>query len=215
MHPVCAAALCVCQMSAAATEIDSLGEGLAIWHRYDSAMKAEVFSTALPSAAGIYLVDPIALPHEELTMVIGGRNVAGIIATNANHERAALIFAERLAAPLYASAAAQITKALAIEDGQSLTSDVVAISIEGAGPGEIALQCRRSGGTLVVGDALINFGSHGFDYLPAKYATDPTLMRKSLRKLLNFSFERILFAHGNPLVSRARERLIALLESNA
>ncbi|HEV3409108.1 MAG TPA: hypothetical protein VG095_02355 [Chthoniobacterales bacterium] len=202
-------------MSTAAPEIDALGDGLAIWHRYDSAMKAEVFSTALPSAAGIYLVDPIPLSQEELAMVSGGRNVVGIIVTNANHERAAPMFAQQLAAPIYASAGAQLATALAIEDGQSLTSDLAAIFIEGAGPGEIALHSRRSGGTLVVGDALINFGSHGFDYLPAKYATDPKLLRKSLRKLLSFSFERIFFAHGTPIVSRARERLIALLESEA
>jgi hypothetical protein len=37
-------------------------------------------------------------------------------------------------------------------------------------------------------------------------------MRESLRKLLDYNAERILFAHGMPILSRARGRLRQLLD---
>ncbi len=65
-----------------------------------------------------------------------------------------------------------------------------------------------------MGDAVINFGSHGFSFLPAKYCLDHRLMRKSLRKLLDYGVDRMLFAHGTPVLSRARERLRRLLDAD-
>jgi hypothetical protein len=64
---------------------------------------------------------------------------------------------------------------------------------------------------MVIGDALINFEPYGFGLLPAKYCSNFKLMRRSLSQLLDYSFERMLFAHGMPILSRARERLELLL----
>ena len=64
---------------------------------------------------------------------------------------------------------------------------------------------------MVVGDALINFEPYGFGLLPAKYCRDFKRMRQALTKLLDYSFERILFAHGTPILAGARERLEKLL----
>ena len=64
---------------------------------------------------------------------------------------------------------------------------------------------------MIVGDALINFEPHRFALLPAKYASDFKLMRRSLSKLLEYDFERMLFAHGTPLLAGARGRLECLL----
>ena len=87
--------------------------------------------------------------------------------------------------------------------------------IAGAPAGEIAVFSTADGGTLVVGDAIINMDGYGFTFLPAKYCDDAKLMRKSLRRLLDFQFERLLFAHGAPIVSGARRRLEELLEGDA
>ena len=65
---------------------------------------------------------------------------------------------------------------------------------------------RDDGGTLIVGDALINFEPHGFAFLPPKYCSNPKQMRRSLRKLLDYDFERMLFAHGTPILHGARAR---------
>ena len=89
------------------------------------------------------------------------------------------------------------------------------VGIEGAAPGEIALYCRKRRRDAIVGDALINFGAHGFTFLPGKYCSNAKLMRKSLRRLLDFHFERILFAHGMPIIERGRDRLEELLDRTA
>ena len=86
--------------------------------------------------------------------------------------------------------------------------------IEGAPAGEIAVFDDADGGTMIMGDALINFEPYGFALLPAKYCSNAKLMRRSLPKLLDYSFERMLFAHGTPILSGARRRLERLLEEH-
>jgi len=185
-----------------APEIHRLSPTLAIWHQYDPAVKAELFSTAITTQAGVCLVDPIPLDGEALSDLIGTGKVGAVVVTNANHERAAAAFAADFSVPTY-SAENSVPEALGL----------TAIPLPGAAPREIALHCGADGGTMIVGDALIHFGSHGFSFLPAKYCTNPKLMRKSLQALLDFSFERLLFAHGTPIMAKARERLTALLEN--
>ena len=84
---------------------------------------------------------------------------------------------------------------------------------EGAVAGEIALYQPSNRGTLIVGDALINFEPHGFTFLPRKYCQNEKQMRHSLRQLVSRPAERILFAHGTPILSGATARLQQLLES--
>lgn len=66
---------------------------------------------------------------------------------------------------------------------------------------------------MIIGDALINFEPYGFTFLPDKYCSDARELRASLRKLQSLSFERMLFAHGTPILANARERLTQLLAS--
>jgi hypothetical protein len=91
----------------------------------------------------------------------------------------------------------------------------MAIPVEGAAAGEIAIYCEAGKGTMVMGDALINFDPYGFTFLPPKYCSNFKLMRLSLSKLLDYSFERMLFSHGEPILSNARERLETLLKTRA
>ena len=88
------------------------------------------------------------------------------------------------------------------------------IELSGAAPGEIALYCADGTGTVVIGDAVINFGSNGFALLPPKYCEDARLLPKSLRKLLSVKFDRLLSAHGTPILSGAHARLAELLDAS-
>ena len=197
-------------------EFAQLRPGLWIWHAYDPSVKADLFATAFAAEAGLYLVDPIPLPDPEFGRLKAVGPAKGVIVTNANHERAAGNYSDRLPAPIFAHPAA-LSK---IETGQtadlsSLSSNeaIGAIEIEGAVAGEIAVHLPDDGGTMIVGDALINFEPYGFTFLPRKYCLDPKQMRRSLRKLLSFSFERLLFAHGTPILSAASDRLRRLLDA--
>lgn len=197
-------------------ELHEFGAGLFVWQRYDATVKAELFSTALRTADGTYLIDPILLPDAMLAAALTGHSVAGVIVTNANHARAAGPFSAKYSVPIFAHAAVRPELAGArlteVAEGGTQLDGLQIVELNGAAPGEIALVDHGDPGTVVIGDALINFGSNGFSLLPAKYCENAKLLRSSLRKLLAFQFERMFFAHGTPILSGARARLAGLLD---
>jgi len=199
-------------------EITQLRPGLWIWHAFDPSVKTELFATAFAAGGGIYLVDPIPLPEAEFQELTDAGPIKGVIITNMNHERAASDYARRFSAPIFAhpNAAAKVERGPA-GDLASLGSetDFEVVEIEGAVAGEIALYLSVDGGTMIVGDALINFEPYGFTFLPRKYCLDQKQMRRSLRRLCSFSFKRLLFAHGTPILPGASDRLRQLLESDS
>ena len=180
-----------------AVELEHVASGLFLWRAYDASIRTELFSTGLATPSGIYLIDPIRLAPAVAQAITG---VAGIIITNENHDRSAEDFAGQFDVPIYSTA------------HSSFPDGLTPIKIEGAAPGEIAVHSEVAGGVVVVGDALINFDPYGFTFLPSKYCTNPKLMRRSLAKLLEYPFEKMLFAHGTPIQSGAHQRLEALLE---
>jgi glyoxylase-like metal-dependent hydrolase (beta-lactamase superfamily II) len=201
-----------------ASDFDRIASNIAIWHAYDSAVKAELYSICLTTASRTYLIDPILLRREALDEMIGSGPVAGTVVTNSNHHRAAAQFAQQLSVATFAHAQTfpgdQPSRLTTIADGDEICDQLRVIAIEGAAPGEIVLHYAGNGGMLIVGDALINFDPYGFAFLPAKYCSDQREMRRSLRKLLDYKAERILFAHGTPILSGAGERLRGLLDTN-
>jgi hypothetical protein len=201
-----------------AEEFDEIAQGILLWQVFDPAVKADLFSTALETPVGTYLVDPVGLGPAAIQDLGKQREIAGIVVTNENHERAARWFAERFSIPIYLHADLgspdTLPGAIGLHDQEEIAPGLRAIAIGGAPAGEIALHLEADGGTMVIGDALINFEPYGFGLLPAKYCRDFKLMRRSLPKLLEYAFERMLFAHGTPLLSGARARLEQLLAAH-
>ena len=193
-------------------EFDRISPELVVCHRYGTTVKAELFSTVLSTEAGVFLVDPISGSTEALDLFPREHRVVGILVTNENHVRASAEIAAELGAPIFAHDTAGVPGATPPERAK-LGPDLEVIAVPGAPKGEFALHCSRDGGTLIIGDALINFGSHGFDFLPQKYCENAKLMRRSLRKLLDYQFERMLFAHGTPICVAAKARFTTLLEN--
>jgi hypothetical protein len=199
-----------------AEELDEVAPGIFVWEAHDSKVKADLFSTALETHAGTWVVDPIPLTSKGLLSLQANHpKTAGIFVTNANHARAAAHFARTLAAPVYVHnelrGSGDFLQATGLQDGETFSQELTAIAIDGGPAGEMALHYRANAGTMIVGDALINFEPHGFGLLPAKYCLDSKLMRRSLEKILDYSFERMLFAHGTPILSGARAHLEQLL----
>ncbi len=135
--------------------------------------------------------------------------------TNSNHHRVSAQFADQFSAPIFARCETFPDKTpsrfSSVADGDKISDELRVIGIGGAATGEVVLHYAPNGGTLIVGDALINFEPYGFAFLPGKYCSNQKQMRRSLRKLLDYKAERMLFAHGMPILSGAGERLRALL----
>lgn len=198
-----------------AEDINEFPPGISVWHAYDPVVKAELFSTALKTSLGTYLVDPIPINHPEAAALV--KHVVGICITNSNHIRAVAEFAESTSAPIFVhhelAGTLDFPNAVGVTGNRQLSQGLTAIMIDGGPLGEMALHYVEDGGTMIIGDALINFDPHGFGFLPAKYCRNAKLMRRSLTKLLDFSFDRMLFAHGTPILSKARTSLEQLLAS--
>lgn len=198
-----------------AADTQPLTPALTIWQAYDPAVKAELYSTSIRVDNRLFLVDPIPLAPDALDQLTALASISSVIVTNMNHARAAGSFAAKSGAAILASAvtanALFDVEILPVAAGDQVGGRIEVIAIEGAAEGEIALHFKDDGGAIVVGDGLIHFEPNGFALLPAKYCSDQKLMRRSLRQLLDFSFERLLFAHGTPIVSSARSKLEALL----
>src|SRR5439155_7912998 len=134
----------------AASDFDRIASNISIWPGYDSAVKAELYSTCLETADGTYFIDPIPLESEPLYELIGSNSVAGIIVTNGNHHRASAKFAKKFSAPLFGRSEALRNRAARelkrVTDGDEISEELRAIGIEGAGDGEIALHYAADGG---------------------------------------------------------------------
>jgi metallo-beta-lactamase superfamily protein len=198
-----------------ASDLLRLSSSLWLWQAYDPAVKSDLFSTAIKTTAGLFFIDPIPLASSCLEELTGRADVAGVLVTNWNHPRATEAFARQFDAPIFAGVSVldqfEAGAATSIADGAKIGPGISAIAIVGAASGETAFHFEEEGGTMVLGDALINFEPSGFALLPAKYCSNQRAMQRSLRRLLDWPFERLLFAHGMPILASARERLEALL----
>lgn len=204
-------------MTDAACELVLLSRSIGLWQHYDASVKADLFSTAIiTDAHQVAIVDPIPLSKSQLERLRQLGQVSAIVITNGNHHRAAAWFSDYFSAPIFAHCASfpdgKAESVIALTHGDTVIEELHVIEIDGATLGEIALYTPENGGTLVIGDALINFAPYGFALLPRKYCTNQKQMRRSLRKLLDRDAQHMVFAHGSPILSRATDRLRQLLD---
>ncbi len=203
---------------ASADEFHELGAGLYFWQTYEPAVKTDLSCAAIRSGDDWFFIDPIPLAADAL-LELTGQNVRGgaILLTSGNHERAAAAFRDRFAVPIVAHAEAATEFTLSVDrlvaDGDEPFVGITVIALPGAAAGEVAY-LHPATGTLALGDALIHLDTHGgLGPLPAKYCRDSRGLRKALAHLLDFRFERMTFAHGTPILTKARARLESLLAS--
>jgi glyoxylase-like metal-dependent hydrolase (beta-lactamase superfamily II) len=200
-----------------ADEFHDLGGGRYFWQYYEPSVKTDLSCTAIHAGRNWFFVDPIPLARPALEELAGADFGGGaVLLTNGNHKRAAAAFRDRFRVPIlgHPEAAAHITIALdrVVADGDILFGQFEVIALPGAAAGEVAYLHAESG-MLCVGDALIHLDPLGFAPLPAKYCGDACQLLGGLRRLLDHPFDQMTFAHGTPILSNARARLAALMDS--
>ena len=177
---------------------------LFVWHGYNPECKTDCTSTAIRTPDGFVLIDPVRLEEQAIERMVSDDKVVAVLLTNGNHLRGSLYEKERLDVPIYAPSGAESMLRVdrVVSDGELLWETLRAIALPGGSPGETAYHAP---GVLVIGDAVTNLD--GLQVLPEKYCADLPLLLNSLRAIRPLQFEIACFAHGLPIVGKARERL--------
>jgi len=200
---------------AQADEFQTLSDTLFQWSVYEPSVKCEVSCTALKASSGLVIIDPVPLAEPAWQELLAIAPVRAILLTNGNHVREAAALREKCQVPIATAVATRRDITELKPDVVLLENEVIygitAIPIPGATPGETAF-FSKAHGVMTLGDAVINVSTeNGLELLPDKYCDDPEQNRASLRKLLNFDFHTLTFAHGTPVITRAKEKWTALL----
>lgn len=187
--------------------------GVRRWHAFNPAIRVEWACHALQTSDGSWvMVDPIGGPADLGWHGKGRGEVVAIIATNGNHERAALEWERETRVRLWAASGSGLNSPAwhQLPLGPGWQDDWVVEDLTGGGPGEVAL--RIPGMDLMVfGDAVVNLAGRSLELLPDRYCTDPARLRESIRRLVHTPFGRAVFAHGNPIEDGASRRIGSLL----
>jgi glyoxylase-like metal-dependent hydrolase (beta-lactamase superfamily II) len=201
-------------MTTRADEFHALSDTLYHWSVYDPSLKCEIGCAALKLPSGWVVVDPVPLAETAWKNLLALAPLRAILLTNGNHVRDAVTLRAQHKAPVVTAAdtrrdIAELRPDVTLLPGELLYG-ITAIAIPGATPGETAFYSNT--GVILLGDAIINTGPEaGLEFLPDKYCANAEQNRASLRKLLDFDFHTLTFAHGAPVTTRAKEKLGALL----
>ncbi|MCE0482948.1 MAG: hypothetical protein LV479_01765 [Methylacidiphilales bacterium] len=186
------------------------------WSFYHPAVKCEMGCTALKLSSGWVVIDPVPLRESAWKELLALAPLRAILLTNGNHVRDAATLHKDHPVPIVTAPEtrrdiSELKPDVALLPGELLYG-IAAIAIPGATPGETAFFSDT--GVMVLGDAVIHTSPEkGFEFLPDKYCTDAKQNRASLRKLLEFNFHTLTFAHGAPVTTKAKEKLTTLLDS--
>lgn len=184
-------------------QFTQLKPNLFTWSAYDNKLKVRLCSHAYTYEGKVILVDPIDLTDEIESTIRSMGTPNGIFLTNCNHERDSQkiknLFTIPVSAPAYAFNDFTYKPEAVLYEGK-VVQGIEPISIPGAAQGEHAFYYAAEK-TMFVGDCLVNLEERGFELLPENYCCDAAMNKESLKKLLLYQIDLMLFAHGEPLYS--------------
>ena len=188
-------------------EYHQITNDLFIWHGYNPECKTDCSSTAIRTPDGFVLIDPVRLEEQAIERMVGDDRVGAVLLTSGNHLRSSLYEKERLDIPIYSpeDAHQDVPADYLVKDGELLFRTLKTIGLPGGGSGTAYL----APDVLVIGDALTNLD--GIQILPARYCQNVTLLVESLRVLRSLNFDIMCFAHGLPIVGKAREKVAEIV----
>ncbi len=203
-------------MTAHADEFQAISDTLYHWSVYEPSVKCEIGCVALKLPSGWVVVDPVPLADAAWAELLAQAPLRAILLTSGNHVRDAASLRAKHQVPIVTAPDTRRDIAELRPDVTLLPNEllygITAIPIPGATAGETAFFSKT--GVMILGDAVINTNpERGLELLPDKYCADAALSRASLRKLLEYDFHTLILAHGAPVTTGAKEKLVALLNS--
>jgi hypothetical protein len=196
-----------------AESIQQIFPGVFRWKIFSAEHKVELCSHAVVVNGQLICFDPVPLANEAFYELSRQGMPNAIVLTNENHQRDCAVWRERWRVPIWADAAASLTIAgiQRFESEQSHWQSWQLHRLVGGAGGETALRWSRES-LVVCGDAIVNLPSRGLELLPDKYCRDPALLRRRLRELVGQPFNRLVMAHGSPVLENASARVSELLD---
>lgn len=194
-----------------ATALTEVLPGVLRWAVYSPAHKVELTSHAVSVDGWMLIFDPIPLAPELRAGLLASAGKRVVVLTNSNHERDSHRWSLEFAAPIWSLAGAFPHSVSVCSWRPNITPPVsgwTVFPLIGGAPGEVAFFHANSS-LMVFGDAVVNLPERQLELLPASYCEDIDQLRNSMMALPQF--ERAVFAHGQPLLSAASERIAALL----
>ena len=171
------------------------------------------------------LVDP---PADDWPSFDEMKPIAKIVLTNRDHVRDAELFRTRYGARLVAGVdeltqLAPIAIDEAVREGDLISGALRVIHLPGKSAGEIGLYfdpahhavSREMGGILLLGDAIIGNPPGALSLIPEPKLDDPSKLKRSLRKLLDYDFDVLLLCDGQPVLREGKLKVAEFLNTLA
>jgi glyoxylase-like metal-dependent hydrolase (beta-lactamase superfamily II) len=197
--------------------LEEIGSGVYHWKALHPKIGIEVSSFYVADSAT--LIDPM-LPAEGVEWFRAVGEPERIVLTNRHHYRQSDQFRAAFGCPVLCHEAGlhefeDGPEVQGFRFGDELAPRVTALELGAICPEDTALHLDADGGMLTFADGLVNYEGLGFVSDPL-LGDDPAEvkrgLRASLRRLLDHEFDALLFAHGDPLMSRGKEALRKFVE---
>jgi glyoxylase-like metal-dependent hydrolase (beta-lactamase superfamily II) len=174
------------------------------------------------------LVDPPGPGEDDWRSFDAMKPIVKIILTNRDHVRDAKLFGTRYRARFVACAdevtqLAPIAIDEAVREGDLIAGALRVIHLPGKSAGEIGLYfdpayhavSREMGGILLLGDAIIGNPPGALSLIPEAKLDDPSKLRRSLPKLLDYDFDVLLLCDGQPVLRGGKLKVAEFLKTLA
>lgn len=187
--------------------------GVWSWSVHDERIDFVSTAHAVVGDGGVVLVDPLPLAPKALA---GLGEVTAICLSAGTHQRSAWRYRRELGATVYAPALSRLIDEepdVRYGDGDELPGGLRAIFTPGAGTTQHTFLLDREGGVAFVPDLFTHLPERGLRMVWDEHMHDPVEARRSVRMLLNLSFEVLCLDHGAPLKDDPKAAIRALLES--
>jgi glyoxylase-like metal-dependent hydrolase (beta-lactamase superfamily II) len=180
---------------------------------------------AITLAGFTVLVDPPEPQEDEWSDFDTMKPITKIILTNRDHVRGAESFRTSCDAPLVAGADevtqfAPIAIDEEVREGDLIAGVLRVIHLPGKSPGEIGLYfdpvhhavSRENGGIVLLGDAIIGNPPGALGLIPEPKLDDPSKLKRSLHKLLDYDFDVLLLCDGQSILSGGKRKVAEFLK---